>query len=80
MFYHFVKIPYVKGGLLPTYSLITPYLVREIFFCTFADVEECPGRKRPQRPREAAKVSTKTFFLQWQNQKQEVHAHFCAVA
>lgn len=76
----FVKKVYVNGGQLPTNSLIAPYLVREIFFCTFADVEECPCRNRPQRPREAAKVSTKTFFLQWQNQNQVVPVHICVVA
>lgn len=76
----FVKKVYVNGGQLPAYSLIAPRLVLAIFFCTFAHVEECPCRNRPQRPRVAAKVSTKTFFLQWQNQKQVVHAHICAVA
>lgn len=29
----------VKGGQLPAISLIPPDLVREIFFCTFADVK-----------------------------------------
>ena len=80
LFGGFVKKVYVNGGLVPTYSLIAPCLVLAIFFCTFADVEECPGMKRPRRPRVAAKVATKTFFLQWQNQKQVVHAHIFAVA
>lgn len=76
----FVKNVYVNGGLLPANSLIAPCLVLEIFFCTFADVEECPGMKRPRRPRVAAKVSTKTFFFLWQNLNQAVLVHFCAVA
>jgi hypothetical protein len=80
VFYGFVKKVYVNGGLLPTYSLIAPCLVLAIFFCTFADVEECPCRNRPRRPRVAAKVSTKTFFFLWQNLNQVVLVHFCAVA
>lgn len=50
----FVKNLYVNGGQLPTKSLIPPDLVRKKNFCTFADVEEYPVFRRPQRPRGVA--------------------------
>ena len=38
----------VNGGLLPTNSEVPPDLHRKIFFCTFADVEECPDAHSPK--------------------------------
>ena len=38
----------VNGGLLPAYSLIPPDLHRKIFFCTFANVEECTDAHNPK--------------------------------
>lgn len=43
----FVKIMSVNADQLPTNSEITPDLHRKIFFCTFADVEECPYLSTP---------------------------------
>lgn len=56
-----VKKRSVNGGQLPTYSLIPPRLVGKIFFCTFADVEEC-CYSGPQRPREAGTSQTYTYI------------------
>ena len=43
----FVKIMSVNADPLPTKSEIAPDLHRKIFFCTFADVEECPCLSTP---------------------------------
>lgn len=43
----YVKIMSVNADPLPTNSEITPDLHRKIFFCTFADVEECPYLSTP---------------------------------
>lgn len=56
-----VKKSSVNGGQLPTCSLIPPRLVGKIFFCTFADVEEC-YYSRPQRPRGAGTSQTYTYI------------------
>lgn len=37
----------VNADPLPTNSEFAPDLVRKIFFCTFADVEECPDLSTP---------------------------------
>lgn len=43
----FVKKMSVNAYLLPTYSHLAPSLHRKIFFCTFADVKECPDLLTP---------------------------------
>ena len=43
----FVKIMSVNADQLPTNSEFPPDLHRKIFFCTFADVEECPNLSTP---------------------------------
>lgn len=42
-----VKISCLNSGQLPTNSDFSPDLHRKIFFCTFADVEECPYLSTP---------------------------------
>lgn len=56
-----VKKSSVNGGQLPTCSLIPPRLVGKIFFCTFADVEEC-YYSRPQSPRDEGTSQTYTYI------------------
>ena len=43
----FVKIMSVNADPLPTNSEFPPDLHLKIFFCTFADVEECPYLSTP---------------------------------
>ena len=51
----------VNGGQLPGYSLIPPDLHRKNFFCTFADVEECPHSDTPT-PKGSGQCSTNNAF------------------
>ena len=43
----FVKISCLNSGQLPTKSETPPDLHPKIFFCTFANVEECPDLSTP---------------------------------
>ena len=69
----------VNGGLLPTNSEITPDLVRKIFFCTFADVEECPDAHNPRSAGGWQMLNDSSFSL-WQNQKSAALALSSAAA
>lgn len=75
----FVKTLYVNADPLPTNSLFPPDLVRKIFFCTFALVEERLFL-RPQRPRVAAKVLSFHSVLIWQKVKVVVLVRTCVAA
>lgn len=69
----------VNGGLLPTCSELPPDLHRKIFFCTFADVEECPDARDPKSAGGWQMLNDSSFSL-WQNQKSAALGHTSAVA
>lgn len=69
----FVKKMSVNAYPLPTCSHHTPCLHRKIFFCTFADVEECPDLLTPTPEGRGQKLNLQSLVL-WQNQRQVVHA------
>ena len=75
----FVKVLSVNADLLPTCSLIPPDLHRKIFFCTFADVEECSHSDTPTLEGREQSLITYTFKI-WQNLNQEVRAPISVVA
>ena len=58
----------VNADQLPTNYLISPYLHRKIFFCTFADVSECHDLCTPTAEGRGHSVNLNISYL-WQNQK-----------
>lgn len=55
----------VNADPLPTISLITPSLHRKIFFCTFADVSECPDLCTPSAEGRGHQVNLNISII-WQ--------------
>ena len=69
----------VNRGLLPTCSELPPDLHRKIFFCTFADVEECPDAHNPKSAGGWQMLNDSSFSL-WQNLKSAALALTSAAA
>lgn len=55
----------VNADQLPTNSQLSPDLHRKIFFCTFADVSECPDLCTPKAEGRGQQVNLNISIL-WQ--------------